>query len=77
MAGHAHVALSDLGMVQSKAGFMGIGRAHPAAWSASSFNTAERKLTLTEVNRTAKLMPYVLIGLIALRVLIRMFGHHS
>ena len=34
-------------------------------------------MTWTKVNRTAKLIPYVLFGLIALRVLIRMFGHHS
>ncbi len=74
---YAHVALSDLGMVQSTAGFMGIGRARPAAWSTASFNTAEQKMTWTKVNRSAKLIPYVLFGLFALRVLFQLFGHRS
>lgn len=34
-------------------------------------------MTWTKVNRTAKLIPYVLFGLIALRVLFQLFGHRS
>jgi hypothetical protein len=77
MAGHAQVPLRDLGTVQSRAGVMGVWGARPAEWSAQGLNTAERKVTWARASRTAKLMPWIIFGLIAIRFVVRMFTDRS
>lgn len=77
MAGHARVPLDDLGMVQSHAGVFGIWGAREAEWSATTLDTAEREVTWSRVRRSAKLMPFVIFGLIAMRFMIMMFRDRS
>ena len=71
------VPLRDLGTVQSRAGVMGVWGARSAEWSAKGLNTAERKVTWARASRTAKLMPWIIFGLIAIRFVVRLFTVRS